>query len=276
MTSNRSRWLIALSLTVLVGAVSLYAFSPGLGAEESPSGEDTGDAANDGEPDAVPVPDGIAVVYRGVLQNEAGQPVSGVFPLTFRLYRGAMSAQPLWSEDHFISVVDGRYQVTLGESSPLREHLLSGERWIGIELDGQDEILRDQIIVESPGGSDVAEPDSRQRLSHADVADRAAEAERARIAENAEALDGMTAEEIEDMANLAMQRLGEHIADPDAHAATSGPTIGSPARTADDEAGGTGGTSYEINCPDGHVATGIKGGAGRLVDSITLICSPLE
>ena len=41
-------------------------------------------------------------------------------------------------------------------------------------------------------------------------------------------------------------------------------------------AGGDGGVPYELKCPKGHVVTGIRGGEGIYLDSIQLICSPLE
>ena len=43
-----------------------------------------------------------------------------------------------------------------------------------------------------------------------------------------------------------------------------------------EQVGGTGGNPYTLQCPPGHVVTGIKGGAAAYLDSISLICSPLE
>ena len=221
--------------------------------------------------------DSVVVIYRGVLESDRGQPVSGVFPLSFRLYRGSMSADPLWQEQHFVSVVDGRYQVELGRQAALREHLLHGQRWIGIHLGDETEILRDELSISRPGeDGDVESPSASGRLSYADVAERATEAERARVADNALALDGMTAEEIEAMAEVALTRLGEHIADPNAHQAVAGPRIGRTRRVMDESAGGSGGSPYDIRCPENHVVTGISGNAGRVVDRVTVICSPLN
>lgn len=271
MNCDRQLALKFVSATLIVAAATLCATGPGIFAEERPDSDDA-------EIREMPAADNVVVIYRGTLQNDQGDPVSGVFPFTFNLYRGSMSADPLWSERHFVSVVDGRYQIPLGYRSELREHLLQGERWIGIDLDGETEILRDRIAVARPDGDESrSEPvGSGERVSHADVAERATEAELARVAENARALDGMTAEEIEDMANLALKRLGEHIADPNAHQAVTGPSVGRVRRVMDDSAGGTGGSPFDIRCPDGHVVTGIEGNAGRIVDRLTIVCSPLE
>ena len=271
MNSDRISISIVFTVTAICAAGILYSVAPGAAAEERPDVDDQALAE-------MPAADNIVVIYRGTLESDSGTLVSGVFPLTFKLYRGSMSADPIWSERHFVSVVDGRYQLALGHKSALREHLLHGERWLGITVDDENEILRDRITVERPDGDDQQAGDrpSGSRITHADVAERATEAERARVAENALALDGMTAQEIEDKADLAMKRLGEHIADPSAHQAVTGPTVGGTYRVMDESAGGSGGTPYDIRCPENHVVTGIEGGAGRVVDRVTVICSPLE
>lgn len=244
---------LPLILALFCVSGSIFFLSPApLSAEERP-GSDT-----------------VEVLYRGMLQDVDGDPISGLFPLTFKLYRGSMSAEPVWQESHFVSVVDGRYQVSLGRQTPLREHIVTGERWVGIELGGEGEILRDRILVERPEGAGSADaPAAGQQISHADLA------ERARIADNALALDGMSADDIEELSNLALRRLGEHMADPNAHSATARYRIGSERRVMD-RAGGSGGTPYSIRCPAGYIVTGIEGSAGRLLDSITVVCSPLQ
>ncbi len=275
MTRPPTTVLLLAALLVATAASAL--FISGVGAEETPQQDDEPTQQQDDEVfDDRPIVDGITVLYRGVLQNADGDPVSGVFELSFNLYHGSMSADPIWTENHYVSVVDGRYQVALGSDTALGAHLLAGERWLGVELQGEDELLRDQLTVDTPDGKPLEETDAGESVSHADIADRAAEAERARVAETAESVGDMTAEEIREQTEQALRRLGEHVSDPDAHSAAAGSSIGSTRRSAGDEAGGTGGTSYEITCPEGYVATGIRGGAGRVVDSITVLCSPLE
>lgn len=220
--------------------------------------------------------DQIEVIYQGLLQDESGAPVSGLFPLKFSVYRGSSSAKPLWEEQHFVSIIDGKYAVSLGLKQPLGEFLLAGERWIGIELAGEGELLRDRLVVELAGGAGPAQARSASTDgSHARSADFATEAERARTADNALALDGMSAEKIEELANLALKRLGEHMADPEAHASSARYRIGTERRPME-RIGGSGGTPYDIRCPAGYVVTGIEGRAGRLLDSITVVCSPLQ
>lgn len=233
---------------------------------------------------------GIIVDYEGRLHDEAGKPISGVFALVFKLYDEENAAKAVWSEKHYVAVVDGAYRVPLGTRRVLEEDAVPPTPWIGVELDGEAELLRDRLRVggeddkDSQAAGDAISAETRKLLEQArsnkdlafaDIAERAVQADRANVAKRAEALGDLSAEEIEDLANLALERLGDHIADPDAHQATGGIRVGDSRRELE-PVGGTGGTRYERNCPPGHVVTGIRGGAGRLLDSITLICSPLR
>ena len=40
--------------------------------------------------------------------------------------------------------------------------------------------------------------------------------------------------------------------------------------------GGPGGDSYEQICPEGEIAIGVVGRAGRLIDSIQVVCAPIR
>src|SRR5690606_42151043 len=100
-------------------------------------------------------------------------------------------------------------------------------------------------------------------------------ADKADSALRAESISDMSAEEIKRTSELALNRLGEHLADPDAHAATGGLLLGDK-HAVQKRVGGSGGNPYQVNCPPGHVVTGINGGAGKMLDSISIICTKLQ
>lgn len=273
------------SLVVLFIAAALFSATP-VTAQDPGSDADSGSDTATGDP--------ILVDYRGKLQNSKGKPISGIFHLQFNIYGAEKASNAKWSERQYVAVADGSYKVPLGRNADLTRAALQGSPWIGIELVGEGEILRDRLQITSDqvaakDGDDAAAPappdDSKtkklvkkarntDKMAFADVAERAVTADKAKRAVSAEKVGSMSAEEIERLSNLAMERLGEHIADPQAHDASGG-NIGDKRRVLD-SIGGPGGSSYETMCPPGYVVTGIQGGAGRVVDSLALICQPLK
>jgi hypothetical protein len=261
---------------------------------------------NQREPEKAPVQEEptsaseLVVDYNGRLQDGRGRPISGVFNLAFKLYDGRHAAEAAWQERHFVAVVDGDYIVALGSKAPLTQSTLPDDAWIGVELVGEGELLRDRFRMgEASAGSAGSGATSGagnselqwamsdktralleaaktgERITFADVAERAVTADKANFAKSAATLGEMSAEELEKATQIALDRLGAHIADPDAHAATGGLLLGND-HAVQRRVGGSGGDPYQVNCPPGYVVTGIKGGAGRMLDSISIICTQLR
>lgn len=308
LVSNHSQSL-SLLIVAAVGLYSSIALAEDAGdqpeqAAESKKAESTGDAGIADQPKSDRAAgakessetesdgngsDRILVDYTGRLQDQSGSPISGVFHFEFNLYSDSKSAEPLWTETRYVAVVDGSYTIPLGQNVKLQREHIAGPRWIGVELVGEGEILRDKLSIKETSPDDEADgegavSDKTKRwldraannsdMTFAEVAKRAVFADRADRAESAQKVGSLTADEIERLSNLSMERLGEHIADPEAHGAT-GRTLGDETRVLD-QVGGSGGASYRTECPPGFVVTGIKGGAGDMLDSIALICRRLQ
>lgn len=58
--------------------------------------------------------------FSGELVDQDAAPISGVLPLEFRIYSDSKSKKAIATEKHYVSVVDGRYSVTLGENSTIK------------------------------------------------------------------------------------------------------------------------------------------------------------
>lgn len=242
----------------------------------------------------------IVVDYQGRLQDANGDPISGVFNLEFKLYDGEHAAHSVWSARQFVAVVDGDYTVPLGLKNPLQRSALPSDAWIGVEWIGQGELLRDHFKIagkledsadskSSAGGNQAnlqwkISPETRalleaakkgDRVAFADIAERAVSADKADTALRAETIGDMNAEDIKETSTLALDRLGEHLADPNAHEATGGIRLGDN-HSVQKRAGGRGGSPYKVMCPPGQVVTGIEGAAGRLLDSIRIVCTKLK
>ena len=108
-------------------------------------------------------------------------------------------------------------------------------------------------------------------VTFADVADRALFAVEADIADSCDTIGGMTLEELD-----RYEEVLEQIAELEAQVSrATGAQLGSRTTTLE-RVGGSGGNPYSRSCPPGHVITGVRGGAGSLIDSIEIVCSPLQ
>ena len=102
------------------------------------------------------VPDTIH--YQGYLTDSVGTPFHCTLEscptpmvMTFRLYETVAGGDPLWIEVHdTISVKQGIFHVLLGEGAPLTDDVISGERWLGIEVWQQGEMFPRQRLVAAP------------------------------------------------------------------------------------------------------------------------------
>jgi hypothetical protein len=80
--------------------------------------------------------------YQGFLTNTSGSPITQVLDLDFAIYDVSAGGTPLWSEQHLaVNVVAGVFSVELGKDSALSAAIFAGgDRWLGITIDGGDEL----------------------------------------------------------------------------------------------------------------------------------------
>jgi hypothetical protein len=104
------------------------------------------------------------VNYQGILADAAGAPLEGSHDLTFRIYPDSLAGTALWSEDHpGVTVEKGLFQVILGGAglAPLTPDLFDGgERWLGITVDGGDELSPRMRLTSVPWALRAAVADS--------------------------------------------------------------------------------------------------------------------
>ena len=215
--------------------------------------------------------------YRGSLMGSDGKPLFGMVHLTFSLHRKAKAGRKIWSETRFLYVEDGAFVAELGTHNPIPKDLKTGNLHIAMSVPMGPEFFREPFkevrvmtarefsalkenaqapgTVIVPAHSGAPEPGAGGNSSYAEKAGLAYEAEHAR---NADLLENMSLREIE---RAIRERVKPHIGSNEQYA---------------EHCGGHGGTPYFAQCPKGFVVTGIRGGAGKFVDGIQLICSPLE
>ena len=254
----------------------------------------------------------VELEYRGELRDEKNKPIAGIYPLEFKLYKSNKSTVPIWRETHWVAVNDGRYTLRLGTENRLRSTLAKPGQTLqlGVFLQNGGELLREPITFPKPEKEDkdakeevkeeadpVAakddekgegdtkgkddkddkaaptageeKPTFKTESSFAEVADYA---RRAGVAEDAEKVGGKSITELE----AEIEKLREQIAELRVMVRSGGKSeIGTDVKILP-RVGGTGGAPFERQCPPNHTATGIRGSSGALVDSIQLVCSPIE
>lgn len=88
---------------------------------------------------AVATPAALAAVpstlnYQGQLGNAAGVPVNGVVSITFALYDVATGGTAVWSETQSVTVNNGLYYVTLGQTTALAPSMFGVPLFLGIKV----------------------------------------------------------------------------------------------------------------------------------------------
>ena len=91
--------------------------------------------------------------YQGTLRDAEGNPLSGTFDMTFRIYDDlAAPVAELWSEEHIsVTVRSGHFSVLLGNTEPISPTLFSDpDRFIGVTVDPYDEMVPKQRFASVP------------------------------------------------------------------------------------------------------------------------------
>ena len=121
--------------------------------------------------------------YQGMLTTAAGDPIhcpdpndlqkgcpSGVINMVFRIYDNPVGGDPVWTETHSsVPVVNGVVNLDLGTKSPVSPNLVSGDLYLGIELNNTGEMSPRQKIVASAFAVRAAEADSVAGINAADI-----------------------------------------------------------------------------------------------------------
>lgn len=205
------------------------------------------------------------VYYTGSLQNEGGSGVGGIYPLEFSLHKTLRSTKPAWSETHWVAIDNGAYSVELGRKSKISKKINLDQAFIAVAIPGAGEILREKLALgaespeatadapDAPPKPQQAPPVPQGEVSYAEKAGFAYEAE---LATNANRLEGRTFDDLKKEFEKKV-KVGRKT-------------------SLSEAAGGKGGYEFEINCPKGFVVTGMSGASGLYIDSVQLICSPIE
>lgn len=211
----------------------------------------------------------MRVAFVGELLDDANRPISGIFPLEFRLYRNGEAETPVWTEQQHVAVYEGMYEVHLGRVNGIPAEWVGQERVVEVAL-GDVALSRQPLLLARWNPEGAGAPTIRHERT-VDLAGTAISADEAGFAHNCRTLGGQNLASLDHYAELRDQldELRERIDRP------AGNRIGTEVVTLP-RIGGEDGFAYEYRCPPGFVMTGARGGDGQLIDGFRIICTQLQ
>jgi len=184
------------------------------------------------------------IIYEGSLRSEDGTPVSGIYWMRFSLRRSQDADAELWSEQTYVAVDAGRFVVELGKRRTFPPALELGGLFLTVVNDGLV-LMRSPVdpawISGGVGGGSGQGCESCRRATISDNATR--------------------------FAGLDLDQLKAILA------RTLGP---GGKRRLTSAVGSTDGEGFTLECPPGHVLTGLEGTTTDGLRSLRLICRPME
>jgi hypothetical protein len=262
--SSARTWLgarLAALLASLIGAAGL----PAAGGAAPPPGQ--------------PIASGKRILrHEGRLEDGKNRPLGGIYALTFGIHAGPKGATPHWSESHFVAVDSGHYEVELGHQRAFATDRPLAGAYLSVGVTGGAELVREQVqagavvTVEvaaaarigtaatptQPAGppQPAAPPSGRAVVDYAETAGLALVAE---TAKRADKLGKLSEADIRELAAKTAPKV------------EVGRNVQESAK-----AGGPGGQPFDLSCPKGYVAIGVRGNSAAYVSSLQVICAKLE
>jgi hypothetical protein len=122
--------------TLIFFALALI-LSSGVLAQEAASDRQQPQETKAEKSSAVP----STIDFQGRLHDSGGNPVNATMLITFTLYDMLAGGSILWSEDYMVEIMDGLFQVKLGQINPITPDLFAEpDRWLGIRIGGEAEL----------------------------------------------------------------------------------------------------------------------------------------
>ena len=168
------------------------------------------------------VPDSLN--FQGRLTDTGGNPLSGTYDITFRLYGQETGGTEFWTEEHVgVTVSGGLFTVLLGSITPLRPAPATTSSdakgsstasnhniWLGVSVDTDPELTPRAPLVSSPFAFSAANADWADSAGYADraaFADTADHASTAEFATRSDSASDANFARFSDTANVATEAI---------------------------------------------------------------------
>lgn len=91
----------------------------------------------------------LTMSYQGFLTDNTGVPVNGEREMIFAIYAAPAGGGPMWQETHTLNVLNGRFDVVLGNFTSLGMQF-DAQYWLGIRVGLDAEMTPRQALAGSP------------------------------------------------------------------------------------------------------------------------------
>lgn len=198
--------------------------------------------------------------FESRLRDEEQKPVSGLFHMEFALKK-PKQRRAFWTEKHWVAVDNGRYALQLGKNSRLPKAFDPKTALIVVRVVDVGTILEEPLAGADAALAQVDESAAggKRIVQYAEKAGFAYDAEHAAAADR---FGTWTAKKLQETIDELEKRKVKVKVGKNRINLTS--------------VGGSGGTPFELICPAGTVAVGVRGGAGIYIDNFQVVCAPLE
>ncbi|HDR17029.1 MAG TPA: hypothetical protein ENN79_16385 [Desulfobacteraceae bacterium] len=109
--------------------------------------------------------------YQGYLTDAEGNPLNDSVAMTFSIWDAPSAGTQLWSENHEpVMLTEGVFNVVLGSSVPITAAMLDGERYLGITVGIDAEMVPRLCMTAAPYAMKAADADALEGLGSAEFA----------------------------------------------------------------------------------------------------------
>lgn len=109
--------------------------------------------------------------FQGYLTDNLGSPLNDDYEMVFSVYNDQSSVTALWQEEQLVTVTNGNYGVNIGQDpigNPFPSNLFEGERWLGVAVGNDPEMVPRQKIVSVPFAFKAEKADEADTLDGMD------------------------------------------------------------------------------------------------------------
>ena len=110
------------------------------------------------------------ISFQGKLHDNAGNPLTGLYEIIFRIYTVESGGTHIWTETSNVNCDNGLYNVILGLTTPINLDF-DGQYWLGVQITGDGELSPRYRLASVPTAFRAIVSDSTRKVSWTNLTD---------------------------------------------------------------------------------------------------------